>query len=411
MLNPNYKYEDKKIKVKIGDSWIEPNFERYDNIEPLGEPGANGVVIKGTHKITKRDDAIKIWLPRKINGKNVIREEQYIAEVQKIAKLNDPRIVTIHDAWFENGCYCCSMDFIDGITYEKWLEDNKNINTRVKMLLKIFDTIFFYQTQDIIHGDICRTLSIIMNMYNQHKRDFQPRVEVDLDSLLWVRHEYDVNETKKIEILPSGEVVNATYVTCHIETNVFTKGICNINLDKFNDYFNSTDLELNYMLDEFYLALGKEDAHSKFFHLFSIVEFIEKKYVELSEAKALLTKAEVKEIVVHVSDLKIKSDSKIMQRITDALRNSLTQMTDYGRVDKLVNILKNMGINEIICLTEKVAVDKTVVSQIIKLRNCLFHGDFDESRENTGKETQSVIEKLFIICGMIIEWVADNKKL
>lgn len=258
---------------------------------------------------------------------------------------------------------------------------------------------------------ICRTLSIIMNMYNQHKRDFQPRVEVDFDSLLWVRHEYDVNETKKIEILPSGEVVNATYVTCHIETNVFTKGICNINLDKFNDYFNSTDLELNYMLDEFYLALGKEDAHSKFFHLFSIIEFIEKKYVELSEAKALLTKAEVKEIVVHVSDLKIKSDSKIMQRITDALRNSLTQMTDYGRVDKLVNILKNMGINEIICLTEKVAVDKTVVSQIIKLRNCLFHGDFDESRENTGKETQSVIEKLFIICGMIIEWVADNKKL
>lgn len=172
MLNPNYKYEDKKIKVKIGDSWIEPNFERYDNIEPLGEPGANGVVIKGTHKITKRDDAIKIWLPRRINGKNVIREEQYIAEVQKIAKLNDPRIVTIHDAWFENGCYCCSMDFIDGITYEKWLEDNKNINTRVKMLLKIFDTIFFYQTQDIIHGDIHARNILIDKKDEVHIIDF-----------------------------------------------------------------------------------------------------------------------------------------------------------------------------------------------------------------------------------------------
>lgn len=250
-----------------------------------------------------------------------------------------------------------------------------------------------------IHGrlyKICRTLSIIMNMYNQHKRDFQPRVEVDFDSLLWVRHEYYVNEP---------------YVTCYIETNVFTKGICNINLDKFNDYFNSTDPELNYMLDEFYLALGKEDAHSKFFHLFSIIEFIEKEYVELSGSKALLTKAEVKEIVVHVSDLKIKSDSKIMKRIIDSLRNSLTKMTDYGRDDKLVNILNNMGINEIVCLNKKVAVDKTVVAQITKLRNSLFHGDFDESRESTDKKMQSIIEKLFIICGMIIEWVADSKKL
>ena len=51
MPNPNYEYKDGKIKVKIDGSWIEPNFERYENIKPIGEPGANGVVIKGTHKI------------------------------------------------------------------------------------------------------------------------------------------------------------------------------------------------------------------------------------------------------------------------------------------------------------------------------------------------------------------------
>lgn len=154
MVNPNYEYKDGKIKVKIDGLWIEPNFERYENIKPIGEPGANGVVIKGTHKITGRDDAIKIWLPRKRNGKNEIREEQYLAEVQKIAKLKDPRIATIHDAWLENGCYCCSMEFIDGITYEKWLEENHDMNRRVSMLLKIFEAIVFYQSQGIIHGDI-----------------------------------------------------------------------------------------------------------------------------------------------------------------------------------------------------------------------------------------------------------------
>lgn len=154
MANPNYEYKDGKIKIKINDSWIEPTFERYENLKPVGEPGANGVVIKGTHKITGRDDAIKIWLPRERNGQNLIRKDQYLAEVKKIAQIKDERIATIHDAWTENNCYCCSMEFIDGITYEKWLERNAEINVRVEMLLKIFEAIIFYQSQGIIHGDI-----------------------------------------------------------------------------------------------------------------------------------------------------------------------------------------------------------------------------------------------------------------
>lgn len=81
-------------------------------------------------------------------------ERSIFGRSEKIAKINDRRIATIHDAWTENGCYCCSMEFIDGITYEKWLEKNLEINKRINMLLKIFDAIIFYQSQGIIHGDI-----------------------------------------------------------------------------------------------------------------------------------------------------------------------------------------------------------------------------------------------------------------
>lgn len=154
MPNPNYQNNNGKIKIKINDSWIEPQFERYENLEPIGEPGANGVVIKETHKITKREDAIKIWLPRNRNGKEQVNEKQYLKEIQKITKLNDPRIVKIYDAWKENSCYCCSMEFIAGITYEAWLKKNCDITVRINMLLKIFDAIVFYQSQGIIHGDI-----------------------------------------------------------------------------------------------------------------------------------------------------------------------------------------------------------------------------------------------------------------
>lgn len=154
MPNPNYKFENNKVSIKIKGEWIQPSFERYENIKPVGEPGANGVVVKATHRITKRVEAIKIWLPRKRNGKNDISIEQYKAEVQKIAKINDPRIATIHNAWIENDCYCCSMEYIEGITYEKWLIKNQNIERRVDMLGKIFDAITFYQSLGIIHGDI-----------------------------------------------------------------------------------------------------------------------------------------------------------------------------------------------------------------------------------------------------------------
>ena len=154
MPNPNYKYEKGKIYIKINGLWIEPKLERYEKLEPIGEPGANGVVLKGIHKRTKRQDAIKIWLPRNRGGKEEINKEQYLAEVQKITKLKDPRIATIHDAWKEKGCFCCSMEFIDGVTYEKWLKENHNMNKRINTLLKIFEAIVFYQSQGIIHGDI-----------------------------------------------------------------------------------------------------------------------------------------------------------------------------------------------------------------------------------------------------------------
>lgn len=172
MPNPNYRYKDGRIMIKIDGSWIEPKFRRYENIKPIGEPGANGVVIKGTHKITKRNDAIKIWLPRKRNGKNEIREEQYLAEVQKITQLNDPRIAKIYDAWTENGCYCCSMEFIDGITYEKWLEENHDMDKRINILSEIFETIVLYQSQGIIHGDIHSRNILIDKEQQVHIIDF-----------------------------------------------------------------------------------------------------------------------------------------------------------------------------------------------------------------------------------------------
>ena len=47
------------------------------------------------------------------------------------------------------------------------------------------------------------------------------------------------------------------------------------------DYKNWTMPEneaYEFLMNEYYIALGQEDAKSKFFHLFSIIEYIEHRY-------------------------------------------------------------------------------------------------------------------------------------
>ena len=68
-------------------------------------------------------------------------------------------------------------------------------------------------------------------------------------------------------------------------------------MDDFLLYVDCSDTDLNYMLDEFYLALGQENRYSKFFHLFSIIEFIEKRYEDNNGASKLFDSEEIDVIV------------------------------------------------------------------------------------------------------------------
>lgn len=190
MANPNFKLDNGEIKIKIKNKWTTVNFNEYENIEIVGEPGANGVVVKGIHKITGRADAIKIWLPRK-NAKNgEVKESQYYAEIQKIAKLNHPNIVKIYNAWIENSCYLCSMEYIDGCTLRTWISSPRSKWQRLDILNKIFMAIKVYQDKGIIHGDI-HTNNILIDKANEiHIIDFGTSVTSKYDEQSTYRENY-----------------------------------------------------------------------------------------------------------------------------------------------------------------------------------------------------------------------------
>lgn len=152
--NPNLRIKSDGIQIRVNGKWITPTIDDYEGLEVIGSPGANGIVLKGRHKITRREDAIKIWIPRKESEDGTVREEQYYAEIQKISQLQHKSIVTIHNAWIKECCYYCSMEYIKGITLKEWLKGHRTRKERFEILKKIFEAIYVYQEKGILHGDI-----------------------------------------------------------------------------------------------------------------------------------------------------------------------------------------------------------------------------------------------------------------
>lgn len=185
----NFKIKNKKYYIKINNKFRHLELNEYSEVSLMNENGANSVILQGTHKITKRKDIIKIYVPNKRNGAKDVSEQQFKNEMMKIAKLNDSRFVKIHDAFIRNGVYICTMEYIDGETLRDWCNDKKNIVPnisfekirncgdyivikRILMAKELLEAIRFYQERNILHGDIHYNNILIDDNDNVHIIDF-----------------------------------------------------------------------------------------------------------------------------------------------------------------------------------------------------------------------------------------------
>lgn len=163
---------------------------------------------------------------------------------------------------------------------------------------------------------ICRTLSFFLSQNNCNKHSYQPRVETDVE--------------------------------------------CD-------------DTDLNYMLDEFYLALGQENRYSK-----------------LIEA---ITKA--------VMDISTMVDREKRNRVCGALKQTLGNLTDIGRKEKLVHILHQMGIREIKNCGTEFEIDDKTIGKLISLRNKCYHGDRKKA-DHSYMNIDLAVTQLMYLCEQII---------
>lgn len=271
--------------------------------------------------------------------------------------------------------------------------------------------------QPFLHR-VCRSLSMMITRANGNKHLFQPRVEPQYSRAEWAHRaweEYDraVGCEERERTVDSVDGEGNRYIEMYASFGIAAQVSCETTIygklpaGDFAKYYRVGNEAMEYLLQEYYTALGQENVKSKFFHLFSIIEFIEREYVHLSGAVKLYAPEEVGRIKSALAgvfpeepDRQSRLESAILQRVKD--------ITDIGREQKLVNILRGMGIHAFEEWGNVIEIQREDIRQIIRKRNDFFHG-ICKSREKEGISVERAVARLMGICPGIIAYVADHE--
>lgn len=207
--------------------------------------------------------------------------------------------------------------------------------------------------------------------------------ENDVEHAVWGSSVYEPFETllqKKEDFVETTlvdgkkyQVVTMESAPIVISTSLYTKIYGRMPTEDFLLYVECDDTDLNYMLDEFYLALGQENRYSK-----------------LIEA---ITKA--------VMDISTMVDREKRNRVCGALKQTLGNLTDIGRKEKLVHILHQMGIREIKNCGTEFEIDDKTIGKLISLRNKCYHGDRKKA-DHSYINIDLAVTQLMYLCEQII---------
>lgn len=286
----------------------------------------------------------------------------------------------------------------------QWKDDCRLICEINGMLVD--DEIYAKKFSEEIIDRICKRLSLVFIKHNDNRHLYQPRVEPVWSEAVFNRCEYVPFVDAKRKTI---EKIDGNNKTIHLEEHIYINGsiYCIARISnpsdeiKIREWLSEKDDVIEFLMNEYHSAFGTENIKSKFFHLFAIIEFCEKEYEEHNGSNRLLSDEEVD---MAIEGIEKQIDTKKRDKIISILKNDLIKVNDIGRIGKLENILKWMGIEKYKQFGADKPIDKKLLSDIIKLRNKSFHGT-KENAEDVEKKYADAVEVLLYIAEKILDFL------
>lgn len=133
--------------------------------------GAQGVVYEATQRATRRKVAIKVISDGSLASPKA--RARFQREIQVLAQLRHPNIVTIHDSGTELGAFFYVMDFIHGVRLDEYLAALKlPIGDLLKLISRICDAVATTHRHGIIHRDLKPGNILVDSRGEPHVVDF-----------------------------------------------------------------------------------------------------------------------------------------------------------------------------------------------------------------------------------------------
>ncbi len=116
--------------------------------------GANGIVVKGRHRLLSKPLAVKFWVSlRRHNSRD--KMAQGLAEVQKLFETEHYHaVVRIRDCGEVEGVFYSVMDHFPGQTLDAWLKDLPPLGLRRLVAIRLVDDVCAHSHLGIYHGDL-----------------------------------------------------------------------------------------------------------------------------------------------------------------------------------------------------------------------------------------------------------------
>ncbi len=160
-----------------GGAWAtEP--QGWSEYELLGEirRGGQGVVYRAVQRSTRRVVALKVLRESPLA---IERDRaRFDREVQILASVSHPNVVTIHDSGTRDGWRYYVMDFIDGVSLDAhverqtWASPRQRIEAILTLLVKVCDAVHAAHLHGVIHRDLKPGNILVDSQGEPHVVDF-----------------------------------------------------------------------------------------------------------------------------------------------------------------------------------------------------------------------------------------------